>query len=163
MTRSKLQTICTDKYAVREFVSNKIGIQYLVPLVFQTDNVDEIVPENFPDYPVIVKANNSSGANQIIWDKYATDWKALKKVCRKWLKFSYYQKYREWQYKDIKPRIVVDKLLLDSGNMIPYDYKFHCFNGKVLTIQVDIGRWTLNHHRNWYNREWERNLLPGLH
>ena len=84
--RSKLHTICTDKYAVREFVSNKIGIQYLMPLVFHTDNIDEIVPENFPDYPVIVKANHSCGANQIILDKYATDWKALRKVCRKWLK-----------------------------------------------------------------------------
>ena len=149
--------------AVREFVSSRIGSQYLIPLVFHTDNfLDEIVPENFPDYPVIVKSNHSCGANQIIYDKSATDWKALKKVCRKWLRENYYYKYREWQYKDIVPRIVVEKLLINTGNVIPYDYKLHCFNGNVVMIQVDIGRWTLNHCRNWYNGNGRGNLLHGL-
>jgi hypothetical protein len=154
--RSELQTICADKYAVREFVRSKIGDQYLVPLAFTTDNTNEIIEENFPDYPVIVKANHGCGSNRIIRDKSATNWKALKKVCRNWLRNNYYHDCREWQYKNIKPRIVVEKLLIDPQWIVPFDYKFHCFNGRVVTIQVDMGRGTDNHCRNWYNRKWER-------
>ena len=69
---------------------------------------------------------------------------------------NYYTNSREWQYKNIEPRIIVEKLLQDRNGNIPFDYKLHCFNGLVRMIQVDVGRGTEKHFRNWYSPQWER-------
>jgi hypothetical protein len=52
---------------------------------------------------------------------------------------------------------LVEKLLLDHNEKIPFDYKLHCFNGDVKFIQVDIDRFT-DHRRNFYDINWD--LLP---
>src|SRR5690606_2707308 len=72
------------------------------------------------------------------------------------LKISHYPESKEWQYKNIVPRIIVEKLLMDRNGNIPFDYKLHCFNGKVNMISVDMGRGTEHHYRNWYSSNWER-------
>jgi hypothetical protein len=69
------------------------------------------------------------------------------------LRENYFIASREWQYKNIKPRIVVEKLLMDEVGGIPYDYKMHCFNGKLVFTQVDLDR-QINHTRNLYDTDW---------
>ncbi len=154
--RSPLHTQCADKYAVRDYVSSRIGNEYLVPLYFHSKNVNDIVPENLPNSPFIIKTNHDSGGGIIIKDKSSANWNEIQKGLQKRLETNYYKASKEWQYKNIKPRVIVEELLQDSKGNIPLDYKLHCFNGKVLMIQVDIGRGTKNHHRNWYSKDWER-------
>ena len=83
-------------------------------------------------------------------------WKEVQRNLKNRLKINYYWESKEWQYKNIKPRIIVEKLLLTKENKVPFDYKMHCFNGKVITIQVDMDRGTDNHYRNWYDTNWNR-------
>ena len=151
--RNPLHTICTDKYAVRKYIKEKIGEQYLIPLVCHTTNSSDIIPENLPDYPFIIKTNHGNGGHLIVKDKSKIVWKSVQKKFKKSLKSNYYYNCREWQYKDIKPRIVVEKLLLDENSNIPYDYKFHCFNGEVKFIHVV--RYISNNRRiNFYDLDW---------
>lgn len=154
--RTPLHTICADKYRVREYITEKIGSQYLVPLYFQTFNPQELIPENLPDPPFIIKANHDSSGGIFVRDKGLVDWEMVQKQLSKRLKTNYYHFSREWQYKNIEPRIIVEKLLQDKNGNIPFDYKVHCLNGKVRMISVDMGRGTQNHYRNWYSRTWER-------
>src|SRR5690606_3050826 len=91
-----------------------------------------------------------------IRDKNTVDWSNLQNQLKRNLSNNYYWKSKEWQYKNIKPRIIVEKLLLDKSGKIPFDYKLHCFNGKVNMVQVDIGRGSERHYRNWYSTSWER-------
>jgi hypothetical protein len=63
---------------------------------------------------------------------------------------------REWAYKNIKPRIICEKLLTENGAS-PKDYKIFCFNGEPKVIQVDLERFK-DHKRNMYDINW--NLLP---
>lgn len=154
--RTQLHTICADKYRVREYVSEKIGTDYLVPLYFQTDNPNELIPENISNIPCIIKANHDSSGGIFVYDKSKIDWVKVQEGFKKRLKQNYFWSSREWQYKNIKPTIVVEKLLQDNQGNIPFDYKLHCFNGKVRMISVDLGRDTDEHHRNWYSREWIR-------
>jgi len=91
-----------------------------------------------------------------VHDKNQIDYSAIRNNLKKRLKENYYLKSKEWQYKNIKPLIIVEKLLLTKKGEIPMDYKVHCFNGKPHLIQVDIGRGTDEHYRNWYNIEWNR-------
>ncbi len=154
--RTPLHTKCADKYAVREYVIAKIGAQFLVPLFYSTKNPKEITPENITQYPCIIKTNHDSGGGIFVHTKDDADWMDVQQKLQHRLNKNYYTKSREWQYKNINPLIIVEKLLQDSNGNIPLDYKLHCFNGRVRMIQVDLGRGTEDHHRNWYNTLWER-------
>ncbi len=152
--RTSLHTLCADKLKVREYIKEVIGEEYLIPLVFSTENVEEIVPENLPDYPIIIKTNHDSGTYFIIRDKEKENWKVIRSKLKKALNRSYYKENREWQYKNIKPYILVEKLLLTASGKVPQDLKFHCFNSEVKFIQVDIDRET-NHSRSLFNTNWD--------
>ncbi len=152
--RTSLHTLCADKYLVRDYVTSKIDEKYLVPLVQVAKSTTEINPNTLPDYPVIIKTNHDSGTCFIIRDQFKEDWNCIKKNLNKSLKRNFYYKGREWQYKNIKPLIVIEKLLMDSKGEIPMDYKVHCFNGTAMLISIDVDRNTPNHCRNWYDKDW---------
>ncbi len=154
--RTPLHTQCSDKFLVRAFVENKIGKEFLVPLYYHTKNPSDIRPENVHSIPCIIKANHDSSGGIFIYDKSKVDWKTIQKSLGERLKSNYYLRSREWQYKNIEPRIIVEKLLVDKNGNIPFDFKLHCLNGKVRMISVDMGRGTDKHFRNWYNTKWER-------
>lgn len=164
--RTNLHTLCADKYKVREYIKHKVGEEYLIPLVFDTKDVTSLVPQNFPDFPVIIKTNHDSSGGIIIHEKDTVDWKYIQKHFKKLLRRNYYYRSKEWQYKNIERRIIVEKLLKNNEGGIPYDYKVHCFNKKALTVQVDIDR-NNDHKRNWYSPNWKRepfywsSLKPG--
>lgn len=153
--RTELHTQCADKFKVRDYVQNKIGKEYLIPLIFFTKNAKDISPANISNFPCIIKTNHNSSGGQIINDLENQDWEAHQKWLLKNLNENYYFKSREWQYKNIERGIVVEKLLKCKNGNIPFDYKVHCFNGKPKLIQVDLHRNTDNYSRNWYTIDWE--------
>ena len=151
--RTPLHTICADKYKVRDYVKEKIGAEYLIPLVLETKNPREIVPENLPDYPVIIKTNHDSSGGIIVRDKSKHNWINVQNTLAKFLNINYYYRFKEWQYKNIERRIVVEELLMDRTGAIPFDYKMHFFNGELVFTQVDIDRQD-DHKRNLYDSDW---------
>ena len=154
--RTPLHTRCADKSAVRGYVAEKIGEDYLIPIYFETEHAEDIIPQNLPDLPVIIKTNHDSGGAYIVRDKEQVEWNELRAVLKRRISRNYYYHGREWQYKHITPKILVEHLLVDETGSIPFDYKLHVFNGKVRMIQVDMGRGTDRHYRNWYSRDWNR-------
>ena len=155
--KTPLHVICSDKYLVREHITERIGENYLVPLIFHTKNVKDLVPEKFPDIPVIVKTNHDSGGGTIIRNKYDVDWGLTRKKFKKRLALNYDYGKGEWQYRDIVPRIIVEKLLMDETGEVPSDYKMHFFNGELAFTHVDMDRET-DHRRNLYDPDW--NFIP---
>jgi len=137
--RTPLHTLCADKYAVREYIKAVVGEQYLVPLLFYTENVDDLTPENLPDIPFIIKTTHDSSGSVIVTNKKEVDWQAIRKKMKKKLAFNFYYRSREWQYKHIKPAIVVEKLLEDNHGEVP-EFSMHCFNGKVKLIRVYVDK-----------------------
>lgn len=131
-----------DKYKVREFVKEKVGEQYLIPLLGVWDNVDDIdvcsLPKEF-----VIKCNHTSGDGiYICRDKNSLNWEWLKKKIKKSMQKDYSRNCREWLYKDVERKIVVEQLMKDvdptniSGSLI--DYKFYCFNGEPKFLYVGI-------------------------
>lgn len=154
--RKKTHIRLSDKYEVRDYIKSIIGAEYLNELFVVSDNPEEIKFDELP-LQFVIKANHGSGFNRIVWDKSKVNWTTIVKQLRGWLNSDYYLKTREWQYKEINRKILIEELLSNDSKSVPLDYKFHCFNGKVELIQVDIDRFS-NHKRNLYNTEWE--LLP---
>ncbi len=152
--RRDIYTKCADKYLVRDYVKEKIAGKYLIPLVLVTENYIDINAENLPDYPVIVKTNHDSGGTFIIEDKQNFDFEDFYKKIKKRLKYNFYYLNREWEYKNIKPKIIVEKLMRDyTGNRRLNDYKIHCFHGKPMFIQTIFDREN-RPKENWYDTEW---------
>ena len=146
----KILNKLVDKYAVREFVIEKIGKQYLNECYGVYDSFEEIDFDKLPN-KFVLKAVHSSSSNVICKDKSKLDLKVTKKITKKWLKTNKYHKTgQEWAYKDVKPRLIAEKYLEDSKTRGLIDYKFHCFNGepKFLVAQSDdLGRY-------FYDLDW---------
>ena len=154
--RTELHTKCADKYLVREYVSGVLGEDYLIPLLLHTSNLNKISADVLPSSNFVIKTNHDCGTVIIVKDKDSQNWNEVRCTLRHALKRNYYLPGREWQYKNIFPRIIVEKLLLDDEGNIPHDFKLFCFNGKFKMIQVDTNRFQ-DHKRNFYDRDW--NLL----
>lgn len=154
--RRPIQSILADKYKVRDYIKNVIGQEFLIPLYLVTKDVEDLKPENLPDFPVIIKTNHDSNGGIMIIDKNGVSWNELRKSFKERMKKNYYYRSKEWQYKNIEPCVIVEKLLLDKHGIPPKDYKVHCLSGKATMFQVDIGRFSGNHNRNFYNQNWER-------
>ncbi len=131
-------TTCVDKYAVREYVSERIGKEYLIPLIGVYENEEKI---NFQDLPngFVLKTTNGSGTNIICKNKNKLNIAETKSKLKEWLKAEnsqYFYSY-EWAYKNITPRITCETLLKEEDGI--NDYKFYCFQGipKFFHISVD--------------------------
>lgn len=154
--RKPLYHTMADKYDARAFVAEKIGEQYLIPLLGHWDTAQEIdfskLPEQF-----VLKCTHDSQSIVICHDKEKLNETEACEQLQKALSTDYSVLGREWAYKGIKPTIVAEELLVDeSGNDLK-DYKVFCFNGVPRFIQVDYDRFN-DHKRRLYTTEWD--IMP---
>ncbi len=154
--RKDIYTTISDKYTARAYIKNNIGEEYLVPMLFKTEQPEEIPFDTLPD-EFVIKPTHLSGAYKIIRNKSEISKNEIITLCNKWLKINYYDSYARWYHKNMKPSIIIEKLLKNEKGDIPDDYKFHCFSGKVKIIQVDVDR-LKNHTRGLYDKDWK--ILP---
>lgn len=147
--RNPLYTILVDKYAGKEYIRELIGDEYIIPTIGVYDNVDDIDINKLPD-AFVLKTTHDSGGVRICIDKNQFDFEEAKKYLNIRMKQNYYYIWREWPYKNVKPRIIVEKYMIDEACNELRDYKFFCFNGKAKFFKVDFDRFT-NHHANYYD------------
>lgn len=153
--KDPMKATLSDKYLVRNWVAEKIGANYLIPLVGVWDNVDEIDFQSLPNQ-FVLKTNCASGDVIIVRDKAhlskseITGYKAKLKYYMN-MKFGF--NTLELHYNDIKPKIVCESLIV-SKDLDLQDYKFLCFDGTPVYCWVDTGRYH-EHRRNVYNLNWE--------
>lgn len=152
-----LKTKLTDKYLVREWVQEKIGQKYLIPLIGVFDSLDEIDINKLPE-KFVMKTNHGSGCNVIVKNKIEINWSEAEKNFNKWMSINFaWMQGLELQYKDIKPIILVEHYIENNGNNL-FVYKFYCFNGKAKYIHV-VGNRNIKEHyvqEVFYSVEWER-------
>ncbi len=142
-----------NKYAVRQWVADKIGEQYLIPLLGVYDSFDEIDFSVLPDQ-FVMKTNHGSGTNYIVKDKSQLDLKRAKQMFDDWMATDYaYNTGLELHYSKIKRRIIIEKYLETTQKELQ-DYKFLCFDGEPHFCWVDMGRYS-THTRNVYDLEWK--------
>ena len=154
--KNPLMEKCADKVDVREYVT-ECGYGHLLNDIYGVyDSVKELPIKDLPK-KCVIKGAHGSGFNLIVRDKSKVKWCVWKKIMKSWLKQDIYWSGREWVYKNLKKRLVVEKYLEDkSGGLL--DYKFFCFNGKPRFMQLEVGRYTANNTRNFYDMDW--NLMP---
>lgn len=137
--RDPLMTRCADKYAVRSYVE-ECGLGFLLSqMIGAYNNADEIPFESLPE-KCYIKCNHNSDGN-FLWDsKRENDIPAIRKHLNKMLKNNAFYSSREWCYKNIQPRIIVEELLenrvSDEGLI---DINIFCFNGEPKMVLYNRG------------------------
>ena len=129
--RRPAYTMMVDKYAVRKYIADKLGEEYLIPLLGVWDDPDEIDFNMLPNQ-FVLKCNHNSGLGMCICkDKGSLDVNKVRQDLKRGLKQNYYKYVREWPYKNVRRRIIAEKYMVDESGIELKDYKFMCFNGKV--------------------------------
>lgn len=150
-------TVICDKYAVRDYVANIVGREYLIPLLWSGINPKDIPYDELPN-EFVIKANHGCGFNIICTDKKRLNISYANKELYRWLNDNYCEAHFlgiEWGYKNIRPRIVIEKFIAEN-NKAPIDFKFWCFGGRVESISVHFDRHVA--HRILST---DRDFIPG--
>ena len=151
-------SIYADKYAVRSYIAETIGEQYLIPLLGVYNSVEEIDWGSLPD-KFVLKCTHGSGSNIICSDKSKLNVEEAKKKLRKWMKHSWYWFGREWPYRNVIPRIICEQFIETDDGKAPIDYKVMCSNGEPKLIQVHIDRYGDTYTMDFYDINWEKTSI----
>lgn len=152
-----LYTTLVDKYAVKEYVSQKIGKEYVIPVIAVWDNPEQIEWGELPNQ-FVLKTNHDGGGHGIVICKDKSKLSIAKAMHE--LNHSYnrssYMIGREWPYKNVQKKIFAEQYIADSNGELR-DYKFFCFNGRVKCFKIDFNRQTY-HQANYFDPQCR--LLP---
>ena len=140
--RNPIYTTMVDKYEAKDYVSQKIGNEYIIPTYGVWYHFDEIDFNKLPNQ-FVLKCTHDSGGLVICKDKSQLDIHNAKSKIERCLKRNYYWGGREWPYKNVKPRIIAEEYLEDSITKELMDYKFFSFNGVCKAMFVASNRQTL--------------------
>lgn len=124
-----------DKYAVRKYVSETVGEQYLNPCIGVYKTADEIPFEKLPK-AFAMKCTHASGYNIIVTDREKLNREEAVGQLNKWLNQNYYYVGRERNYKNIPPAVMIDSYIDFKGKL--NEYKIFCFHGKAEFIDVNL-------------------------
>lgn len=134
-------TQMVDKYEAKKYVANIIGEEYIIPTLGVWDRLEDIDWDSLPNQFVLKTTHGGGGGGVVICrDKSIFNIEDARKKLNKSFKQSIYKNYREWPYKNVKPRIIAEEYVTSGGDYIN-DYKFFCFNGKPKAMLVASGRY----------------------
>jgi len=154
-SRDPLLTLISDKLLVREYVSEKVGQSYLIPLLWNGNNPEDIPFDKLP-MKYVIKTNHGCGYVIIIKDNLI-DQPFIKRKLEKWMRVNFGKdKYlgTEWAYNNIKPSIIIEQFV-GENDKAPVDYKFYCFSGHVEFLTLHFDRFY--EHKT---RSFDRNFEP---
>ena len=170
-----------DKAAVRDYVANAVGQQYLPRVYAIVDDPAALYDVDLPE-AYVVKPTHGSGAAIVVSDRAPGDERLasdpaswtyqhirpefavrheLVRTARGWLGQLYGQgPNREWVYGQVPRRIIVEELLADGKGAIAGDYKFFVFHGTCAYVQVDTGRFG-RRTQDFFLPDWTHLPLSG--
>ena len=137
--RNPLYTTLVDKYAVKKYVADKIGEEYIIPTIGVWDKVEQIDWGALPDR-FVIKCTHDSGGLVICKDKAKLNIQEASNKLNYFLKRNYYKENREWPYKNVPHRLIAEEFKEDSKTKELRDYKFFCFDGTPKALFIATNR-----------------------
>lgn len=154
-------TKMVDKYAVKGYVANIIGKEYVIPTLGVWNRVEDIDWDELPN-SFVLKCTHDSGGVIICKDKISFDREAAIKKMNHSFKKNYYKIWREWPYKNVPKRIIAEEYINPSPSVTDLpDYKWYCFNGEPKYCQVIQNRSSYE-TIDFFDTNWEHQEFIGL-
>ena len=153
--RSALHTMCADKIKVRDYVADVLGKDILVPAVRVTYDPADISPDVIREKRFVIKTNHDQGGVFICQDRATFDWQGVRADVTRRLALTKYHEFREYQYKGIRPGILIENFVEAEHGGNASDLKIYCFHGQPRFIQVVVDRFE-NRREAFYDPSWTR-------
>lgn len=158
-------SIMVDKYTAKDYVASRIGNEYVIPTLGLWNSPKDIEWDKLPNQ-FVLKTTHGGGNGGVVICRDKNCFNKKEAICKLEdnQRSDIYNNFREWPYKDVKPRILAERFIEtgDSGSNDLFDYKFFCFDGDPRFCQVIRDR---NTHEtiDFYDMEWNHQELSGLH
>lgn len=160
--RNKLYPDLIDKCKVKSIVSQLIGEKYVIPTLFGPySSANEIPWEQLPN-KFVLKCNHDAASVVICKDKEKLNIANTIEKINNCLKNNYYHdEGKQWGYKNITPKVFVEKYMENEGCEDLVDYKFMFFNGECRCVFTCLERKSETGLKvNFYTPEWA--LMPFI-
>lgn len=148
--RKKEYSNLVDKYESKKYIKNLIGDEYIIPTIGIYNKFDDIDFSKLPN-KFVIKTTHGCGGGEICHDKSLLNLKKLKSEINKSLKHNYFYNHREYPYKNVHPRIIVEQLLENNDGSKLIEYNIFCFNGIPKYILVCYGDKRKNRYNDYYD------------
>jgi hypothetical protein len=153
--RSPLHTICADKIRARDYVAAHLGPDVLTPCFGVTYDPGALTPSTVRAARFVAKSNHDQGGVFICKDRAAFDWEATRAELRRRLAVNKYYEFRERQYRDIRPGVLVEAYLEGADGANVRELKVYCFHGRPVFVQLVLDRFE-NKREAFYDLDWRR-------
>jgi len=139
-----------DKVAVKRFVAEALAPEWVTPTLWSGE---ELPAAPAWPYPFVVKSRHGCNQRRFVRDG-GEDWRAIRRAATGWMSSAYGHWLDEWGYHAVPRGILVEPFIGD-GAMLPVDYKFYVFHGRVAAVQVHLDR---EHAHRWilFDPLWRR-------
>jgi len=150
-------TNMVDKYAVKKYVADIIGEEYIIPTLGVWDKPEEINWDSLPNQFVLKTTHGGGGGGVVICkDKQTFNRADAIAKLNQSMRSDIYSGLREWPYKNVPRRIIAEKFIApEKGQQDLIDYKIYCFNGEPKLIMTADGRFSGDKRFGYYNTEWK--------
>lgn len=146
--KHKVYTTCADKYAVRQYLTDKGMAEILNALIGVYDSSSEIDWDYLPD-KFVLKGNHGSKYNLICTDKKMLNIDKAKKEVDYWFSDDYWKKAAELHYRPIKKKVICERFIEAADGAHLTDYQFFCFNGKPEVILITLDEFSVLYSTDW--------------
>jgi len=155
-------TQMVDKYEAKKYVANLIGDEHIIPTLGVWNSFDEIDFESLPNQ-FVLKTTHDQGGVVICRNKNDFDIIKAGQKIKKHLKSQHYYLSREWPYKNVKPRVIAEKYMVDESTKDLIDYKFFCFHGQPKALFVATERQTGKVKFDYFDMKFNRLNLSQVY
>lgn len=143
--------IVSDKLAVRSLIEERVGPDYVVPLLGAWDDAAHIAWETLPS-SYVLKPNHGSGMVAVVHDANSVDRQKLRAEAQSWLGTDYFDVALEWGYRGLPRRILAESLLTGPDGTSPPEVQVMTFHGNAVLMRVLTGKKGKGTRRaNWFD------------
>ena len=136
--RKEYYSNMVDKYEAKQYIKDLIGDKHLIPTIGIYDSFQEINFDSLPQQ-FVLKTTHDSGTVFICKEKNKFDFKTVERKVKKMMKKNLFWRTREWPYKNVKPRIIIEQFICEEDLSQCPEFKVFCFNGQAKLVLVCQG------------------------
>lgn len=137
--RKRLYSTMVDKIEAKKYISDKVGAEYVIPTIAVYNKFEDIDFNSLPD-KFVIKVSHDSGGVIVCPNKAKLNIEKAAQFINEHMNINYFYEGREWPYKNIKPRILIEQYIEDDASHDLKDFKFFAFNGNVRALFVAADR-----------------------
>lgn len=159
-----LYTIFVDKFMAKLWLEKQFGQAHIVKTLATYKQASQIDLDKLPNR-FVLKCNHDCDSVYFCFDKQSGKFfdKHMKEftfveIAKKLddaLQVNYYYGTREWPYRNVKPCILAEEMLLQADGALPNDYKIFFIGEDPQFIYVSYDRMGIN-DRCTYDINWKR-------